>query len=302
MIRFPATLSGLELAVDRIAPKWRKAAETKTKRFRKAKRYTEKTGSWSKVKQAYIDVQGGKCAYCERQFGFDEKSRIEHDVEHFRPKSSVREWPPADSSLKYDFSTGVESKRGYYLLPYHLLNYIVSCKKCNSVYKSDYFPVCAEKRLLVTDDFDELAAERPLLIYPLAEVDMDPETLITFQGIFPLPAAPGGYRLHRGRVTIDFFDLAGREELLRERAELIKIIFVAYQGRKHRDKDMRRDALQTLGGVENPLLRHRNCARSFLRLCRQHPQSARAHYRTAMDYLESLEKKQRPLPAGQAAG
>jgi hypothetical protein len=222
MIRYWIEQVELDREIDAHATGWRAKAVKKTQTFRVAGKYNEQKGSWSSIKQVYIDLQQGKCAYCERKFGVDEKSRIEHDVEHFRPKSSVQSWPPSGWKQKYNFETGSASTRGYYLLAYNTLNYMVSCKKCNSPFKADHFPIAAKKRQLGTDDFAKLALEKPYLIYPLSDIDEDPEDVITFEGFLPVPAATSGHRSRRGRVTIDFFALDTREELLRERALLIK--------------------------------------------------------------------------------
>jgi hypothetical protein len=293
MIRYEISLERLEGRIEFLAPGWLRAAEKKTEVFRKDRKYSEKEGAWSAIKQVYIDLQCGKCAYCERQFGSDEKSRIEHDVEHFRPKSSVKVWPPASGDLKYDFSTGAGSATGYHLLAYNILNYMVSCKKCNSPYKSDHFPIAGAKRLLNTDDFAKLRREQPLLIYPISNVDRDPEVLITFEGLLPVPKYAKGHLYRRARVTIDFFGLARREELLRERAVILKALYVACEDVNHEDPLRRRDARQTLDLAAQPGLPHRNCARAFCDLYSRVPATARQYYESAIEYLESLQSPKR---------
>jgi len=288
MIRYAITLEELHRRIDRLAPKWRAIARRKCDEFRKARRYHETAGTWSQIKQVYIDLQGGKCGYCERSFGWDEKSRIEHDVEHFRPKSSVRKWPPRGQSRSYPFETGPESSGGYYLLAYNCLNYLAACKKCNSPYKSAYFPIGGARRVTDSEDFGEIAAEQPLLLYPISDLDEDPEELITFLGMLPVPAAGRGHRQRRARVTIDFFDLDIREELLRDRAILIKAIYIAFEDRQHSDPLRRRAAEQTLCQIELPMLEHRNCARSFYRLCQSDAAAARQHFEAVIAYLDSL--------------
>ena len=288
MIRYPITLEELHRRIDRLAPNWRAKARRKCDAFRKARRYHETAGTWGQIKQVYIDLQGGKCGYCERGFGWDEKSRIEHDVEHFRPKNSVRKWPPPGSARKYTFETGAEFPGGYYLLAYNCLNYLAACKKCNSLYKSDYFPIAGAARVTTSEDFGEIAAEQPLLLYPISDLDDDPEQLIAFIGMFPAPVAARGHRHRRARVTIDFFDLDIREELLRDRAILIKAIYIAFEDRKHADPLRRQAAEQTLRQIDLPVLEHRNCARSFYRLCQEDPAAARRHCEAAIAYLDSL--------------
>jgi hypothetical protein len=288
MIRYEITAAELNARIDKLAPSWRAAARRKTSAFQTAGEYKEKKGSWSEIKPVFMELQGGKCAYCERRAGTDEKSTIEHDVEHFRPKSAVKAWPPAGSKLSYGFETGPASQKGYFLLAYNPLNYIASCKKCNTPYKSNYFPIARSKRLLTETDFAKLAAEKPFLIYPISDIDDDPADLITFEGIVPSPRAPTGHAFRRARVTIDFFDLAAREELLRERAELVKTIYMAFRGLSSRDSTERSAATQTIRLIDSPRLPHRNCARAYYLLCKNDLDAARQHCNSAIKYLDSL--------------
>ncbi len=285
MIRYNTTVAEL---TDKIGARWLADAAERTAAFRAAGKYTEKAGSWSKVKPVYMQLQHGKCAYCERQFGSDPQSRIEHDIEHFRPKSSVKVWPPAGATFQYSFPTGPASDVGYFLLPYNLLNYAAACKKCNSSFKANYFPIEAAARAVDADTPEVLAGELPLLIYPIAEVDDDPEDLLSFEGFVPVAVKRRGRKARRARVIIDFFALDTREELLRERAFLLKAIYVAHRNRKSRDPLVRDDSLQTLAQIDLPGFPHRNCARAFSRLCVQDTDTAREYYGAAIQYLRSF--------------
>lgn len=139
-----------------------------------------------------------------------------------------------------------------------------------------------------TNDFDLLARELPLLIYPVSSLDDDPEVLITFAGFLPAPKSARGRAWRRARVTIDFFDLDVREELLRDRAFLVKATWVAYNNLNHADDLMRRDANQAIEQIAKPGFAHRNCARAFYDLCQVDPATARAYYKASIDYLDSL--------------
>src|SRR5688572_23196854 len=93
MIGYDVTLSEIEGLIDAEVPGWRVRAGRRTKKFCKDKKYEERAGIWSEVKPVYMRLQGGgKCAFCERKMESDVRGRGEQDVEHFRPKSSVREW------------------------------------------------------------------------------------------------------------------------------------------------------------------------------------------------------------------
>jgi hypothetical protein len=103
MIRYDITRNELFKQIEVESPGWLAEARQKTARFKSAKKYNEKAGSWSAVKQVYIALQCGKCAYCERALEDGALGKIEWDVEHFRPKSRVQVWPTAKSSLSAIF-------------------------------------------------------------------------------------------------------------------------------------------------------------------------------------------------------
>ena len=133
MIRYTITEAELVRRVDASVPTWRKRASDRTTRFQIAGRYDEKSAIWSEIKSVFSDLQYDKCAYCERKLADpDDGGSVEHDLEHYRPKSSVEAWPDA---AKFSFHTGGADTGGYYWLAYHLLNYAVACKKCNSGFK-----------------------------------------------------------------------------------------------------------------------------------------------------------------------
>lgn len=126
------------------------------------------------------------------------------------------------------------------------------------------------------DDPVHLRPERPLLIYSIGQIDTDPEDLLGFQGVFPVPknADPNTHEHQRARVTIDFFDLQEREELRRERAEVILTLYLALgleNAPNVRRRRLARTAIQqnTAGGFQ-----HTNCARCFVALYRQDPRRA----------------------------
>ncbi len=287
MIRYPVNPGDLEKLIEVESKTWLAEARQKTDAFRNLKKYVEKEGSWSEVKGAYMVVQHGKCAYCERKSGEDKESKIEHDVEHFRPKSKVRSWPPKKSKLSYSFSTGNPSATGYYLLAYNIFNYAVACKKCNTIYKSDYFPIAGTVRVFDQDDPKKLAEEEPFLIYPLGDLDDDPEDLITFQGMIAVPKHASGRQYERARVTIDFFKLDLRDELFFQRALILKSLYWAIDDlRTSQNSKRRRAAQQTVDlalSAESP---HTSCARAFYALCTQDPQTADLFYDAVEAYLK----------------
>jgi hypothetical protein len=238
-------------------------------------------------------LQHNKCAYCERKLEGGDLGKIEHDIEHYRPKSSVKAWPTAKIKkalkLNYQFTTGNASANGYYLLPYNILNYATACKVCNTPLKSNYFPILTENRLINTDNFRMLKAEKALLLYPIGSIDKDPEKIITFQGTVPIPAVSEGTdEYNRANVTIDFFRLAvEREDLIRERALIIKALFIAYRHQDSSDSVDREDAILTIKMALSGSEPHTNCARSFYKVCEKDMALASKYYDAAFAYLKS---------------
>lgn len=304
MIRYPisdttstntaeSTLKELRRLIEAAKPGWLRRAADLTETYRKAACYVPGQEIWSEVKQLYMKLQYGKCAYCEIKIGDKSFDRIEFDVEHFRPKSKVRQWPTAklklELKLTYTFSTGDAADSGYYLLPYHLLNYLASCKKCNTNCKSDYFPIAGNRRALNSENLAELKKEKPFLLYPLGVLDEDPEELITFQGITPVPVASSGFGHQRARLIIDFFRLAIREDLLFERANMISNFYVVLKSRETALPEFRKQ-LET--GIERACslqFPHSNCARAFRRTYNNNPQLAEGYYQEANQYLLGMQ-------------
>ena len=289
MIRYDITEEDLHRRIDELNPRWRADTAKRTERFRQARRYDETKGVWGRVKAVYMGIQHNKCAYCERKLeggapGDADFGRIEHDLEHYRPKSSVRRWAAPDQLSGYRL--GGESAKGYYLLAYHPRNYLASCKTCNSTLKSNCFPIAGRRNTRGGDPV-RLASEKPLLPYPLGHVDDDPETIISFEGVSPVAVANRGHRRHRAEVTVAFFKLDVREELLRGRAGVISFMVLALRlsdSQLPADRLLAEQSVNILIANNSP---HAACARSFRRLYRSRPVRAMDLARLALAYLNS---------------
>jgi hypothetical protein len=280
MIRYPTTEAALLSQIDAASPTWRSRAADRTKGILKAKRYDEPAGIWSEVKPVFMSLQRNKCAFCERRLEGLPYGRIEHDLEHFRPKSEVRVWPTdelrAARGIHYPFATGSANANGYYRLAYAPLNYAAACKPCNTTLKSSFFPVRGRRQTKASEP-RACASERPLLIYPIGDVDDDPEALISFHGIRCQPVHPSGDSYWRALVTIEFFSLNVRDELLYQRAQQIVTLF-------------RLDPVED-AGLRDALCKdsapHSNCTRAFWNLMQADPQEAEAQFEIARAYIES---------------
>jgi hypothetical protein len=301
MIRYAITPAELEAMIEQAVPGWLTDAQNKTKHFVAIGKYEEATGEsiWGKVKSVFIEFQFDKCAYCERELGGRDNSG-EYDVEHYRPKSSVKMWPTRSIRRKrklanYDFPTGEESAQGYYRLAYNVRNYAATCKRCNSSLKSNYFPV-AKPRVFNSDDYDVLRGEEPYLLFPVGNIDQDePEEVVTFFGFLPLPTDTHGRKYQRGRITIDFFDLTMREELIRARANIIVAMWLNHQILKSPgvSEELKARAQSEIDNAIKDESPHANCARAYNLLCQKDPESARKWRDLAEPHRVKAQRKER---------
>jgi uncharacterized protein (TIGR02646 family) len=106
------------------------------------------------VKEALIALQNDKCCFCERRVSAGEPGHIEH----YRPKGGYK---------KDDKSKLV--KPGYYWLAYDFQNLFLSCNRCNTSYKKNYFPLVDETKR-VTNHTGVIANEEPLILSPTDNV------------------------------------------------------------------------------------------------------------------------------------
>lgn len=125
---------------------------------------------WRKddVRPVLWKLQHKKCCYCERL----RDVKLEPDIEHFRPKTEVR-----------DATNNLEHRPGYWWLAYNWKNYFFCCKRCN-VAKSSKFPL--HQGVRAREPGDKLSAECPVVPDPERE---DPETLIGWHWDFDLAIA-----------------------------------------------------------------------------------------------------------------
>lgn len=291
MIRYNTTRAQLSALIEKEKPGWLARAGDRTKSFSNAGTYSEASSMWSEVKAVYMRLQGeSKCIYCERKLESEVLGKGEQDVEHFRPKGSVRVWKGSAALAK----TGVSitppcnSAPGYHLLPYDVFNYSASCKPCNSALKSDCFPIAGNYDFAGSSP-EVLLAEMPLLVYPVGNFDSDPETLIGFYGVSPMAKAKKGFDQHRALVTIEFFkldDFDARKNLVLERARNILALYpqlevLAGAGGKTKAA---RIVVDSYCSSEAP---HASCSRSFVELHGRDRIEAELVFDQAVAYVET---------------
>jgi len=80
------------------------------------------------------------------------------------------------------------------------LNYVIACRHCNETLKKNLFPI-ERQRQAASVDPTLLADEQAVLIYPPGTHDADPEDLIEFFGLTPMPRHSSGFEHRRALVT-----------------------------------------------------------------------------------------------------
>ena len=288
MIRYDIDAEDLRARVEQHRPGWIDRAYARTDTFRQAGKYRERQSIWSEVKQVFMSLQGNKCCFCERKFESGELGRHELDVEHFRPKKNVKKYrfPRSLITEGIPLTPPPAANTGYYLLVYHLLNYAVACKACNSGLKKNHFPISGSYDLTGSDPAT-MGAERPWLLYPIGRLDVDPEEVIRFNGVFPRSDATDPLLKRRGFVTIVFFgldDVFARKNLMKERAQVILALHAMLVKAERGDTD----AGAVVDTMLAPTAPHANCARSFDRLFHSDRPRADEVHHTVVRFLSSL--------------
>jgi hypothetical protein len=282
VIRHALDPAALRADIEMEDANWFTKATKRAKKLAKLGMFEEKSSIWSSAKPAFMLLQSNKCAFCERPFSGPNESRIEMDLEHFRPKSAIAAWTPPPGPKRYPAELGAPSPNGYFWLAYETSNYAAACKICNSDYKAACFPI-AGPRCVDPADPAALAAERPYLVYPIGTADDDPEDLITFTGTIARPVVPGGLRHSRAALIIDFFGLNTRDQLHIQRAETIErfgnaLIAVSDGVAVPADHTY-------VAQIQNPLIPHAGCLRAFKRLWDQDEPAARRLYNACRNML-----------------
>ncbi len=280
MIRYKISYDELAERITEHKNSWLRRANKRTEKFILQGHYAENSSIWSEIKAVYMGLQHNKCAFCERQLEGVEVGLIEQDVEHFRPKKKIKAWSSLIDNVSF---AEAPAEGGYYKLPYHLFNYTASCKPCNSTLKRNYFPINNRYSLQGTDPKALNISEQPYLIYPISDIDDDPEALIKFNGISPYAASTNPHLRNRALVTIKFFKLddpVKRKSLLKERS----LIILALWGMLNSDDE---NAQNAIGGFKNNSAPHANCARSFIELFEINPSQAEIFYQAALIYFST---------------
>ncbi len=297
MIGYRIALKNLQAQIDTFDSKWRARAAAETKALKHGDKVEKSL--WSDVKPVYMKLQNGKCAFCETLLGKQiEFDLINQDVEHFRPKNAVEAWPTQKLreklKLPADLPASAYTSKGYTFLAYHVLNYASSCKKCNSTLKASYFPTLRAPKAKGRDPVTLTAAEEPYLLFPIGDFDDRPEEVITFIGVVPVPAHPRTKqpKHDRARVTIAFFGLSMRDDLIKERALRLDQLGDKFLLRKAAKKPAEIARLDLeIAALCSARLPHTSCVSAFRRLWEKKPDKSREMHQVVKNYLYSTSEK-----------
>jgi hypothetical protein len=283
------TKAQLEALIDAHDAGWRIKARERTRAIVETGAFEEASSIWGDIKPVFMVLQHYKCVFCERMLGGALAGSTEHDVEHYRPKSAVRAWPYSSRKpkLSYNFPTGGAFTAGYYWLAYEPENYAAACKPCNTARKSSYFPILGLRGAPHDDVASLNAAETPLLLFPHGPNGDDPSDYITFEGIVAIPRHVSGVMHQRAAVTIDFFSLNDREEILADRFRTIREIFLALEcSATNPDPQRRAQALVEIDDMTSDGAPQAACARAYLALASSDATKAWTIFIDARNYLK----------------
>ena len=134
------------------------------------------------------------------------------------------------------------------------------------------------------------ANEKQFLVQPIGDIDDDPRDIIAFVGITAIPVKKTGPRRRRGDVTIAFFELNNREELRRERAELLDSLGNHLETIEDTTASAARKALakNTVRRMLRPSSGHTSCVKSMVDLFIADRNQARKLIDAARAFLDSL--------------
>jgi uncharacterized protein (TIGR02646 family) len=158
------------------------------------------------VRGALYAAQGRVCAYCGCGLPRNDRG----DVDHFRPKNL----------------RGEPSHGGYWWIAYAFDNYLLSCSVCNSICKSDRFPLRPRARRVTFEDRSRLIREARLLLDP-AQDPIEQWLRVDWRdrlcSIHPAPKLPPTAR-SQVRGTLEFFQINTDSRLIRERIEALDVV------------------------------------------------------------------------------
>lgn len=176
-----------------------------------------------------MNVKGpfaGLCAFCGEKFRLGQPG----DIEHFRPKAKVDDWP-SGQRVRIVENEAEKNHPGYYWLSYDWQNLLPACWSCNrpttdvvsgaALGKRNYFPVRGRRAFRPGEEQDEQKLlVHPCLDEPTDHLKFDPATGV----LIPLD--------ERGDATEKIFNLNDRD-LPGERKQAYENTKARYPGIVH---------------------------------------------------------------------
>lgn len=296
MIRYVITLAKLRTAISTVDANWFANASAVLGRLPDPPKSSDFKPLWSRIKGIYMTLQHEKCCFCEKPL----EGKVEQDVEHFRPKAEVKPWQVPSRLLAQGVAvqqpTDGSSEPGYSQLAYSPFNYAIACKTCNSTLKKNFFPIEGTRDSTATDPA-KMDGEKALLIYPIGAVDDDPEQLIEFEALSPVPKSASGFNRRRALVTIEVFrldDNSRRRPLFKLRATFVWLLFLELERRANARSVIQRQKRQTaIEVLTSPEMPFANCLRCFERLYRSDQARAEAIAEECQKFVKTKSTRRR---------
>lgn len=183
-------------------PGWRRARQHESDRTDDPAAILSFSDYWNlpDVRGALYALHGRRCVYCGCNLPRNDRG----DVEHFRPKSSVKE----------DKLHG-----GYWWIAYSFDNYLLSCRPCNSTRKGDSFPLRSRGIRTTYTNRGKLPREARVLLNPAID-PVEDWLRVDWKDLFcpirPNPHLSGTAR-KQTLLTLEFFKVNVDTELVKER-------------------------------------------------------------------------------------
>lgn len=248
--------------------------------------FDERIWKTHEYKEAFIQAQYGKCAYCE-QLAMNHPGAIDH----YAPKGELHEII-ADGEEK-GLTAKVEDRKtrricatGYWWLAYEWNNWLFTCERCNSAWKRCLFPVREKARKLPPR---RGVRETPLLRNPFGRVD--PDRHLRFTALGEIVAHKGS---DRGEATIRTCGLdrgslrQARKGIAGDAYRHVRVLQASVNSGDYRRAREAIEDLLSLGADERP---HAGMVRSIVKSELAEPECEWSELPTLSEVLAGLERK-----------
>lgn len=172
---------------------------------------------YKQLKNVFRHNQHEKCAYCECMLNGDAGH-----IEHYRPTKGYR---PSLSDMII--------KPGYGWLKNDPDNLLLSCSRCNSVFKGNHFALADESNRNI--EGRDVSRERPLLISPIHDY---PERYFAYNKWLMIPLRSRGLSYQRALYTIHVLGLNKCKSLIKRRRKVYEHFMDLLKTHEHTTKTL----------------------------------------------------------------